>query len=97
MFSSALQWLTEHHAALIGGFMIVLWLLWSLFSETRYRHGFWVAFLLPLSPLLFPILWLIYQGVKYGSLGYFMLRGRRAEHAEFMRQFEIRSGVFLLF
>lgn len=41
--------------------------------------------------------WLIYRGVKYGSLGYFMLRGRRAEHAEFMRQFEIRSGVFLLF
>lgn len=81
----------------MGGLMLMLWLLWSLFSETRNRHGFWVAFLLPLSPLLLPILWLIHRGVKYGSLGYFILRGRRAEHAEFMRQFEIRSGVFLHF
>jgi hypothetical protein len=76
---------------------MVLWLGWALFSETRHNHGFWVAFMLPLSPIIIPLLWLVFITVKYVSLLVFLLRGRRDEHEEFMRKFKNRSGVFILF
>jgi hypothetical protein len=76
---------------------VMLWLCWALFSETRHNHGFWVALLLPLSPVIIPLLWLIYLLVKYSTWLVFLLRGRRAEHQEFMRKFRVWYGVFMLF
>ena len=35
--------------------LIALWVLWTLFSDTSHQHGKWVAFLIP----LFPIIWLL--------------------------------------
>jgi len=80
--------------ALVG---IVLWLGWAFFSETRHNHGFRVAFLLPLSPVIIPLLWLVFILVKYSTYPVFVLRGKKDAHEEFMRQLKIRSGVFMLF
>lgn len=75
----------------------ILWVVWALFSETRHNHGLLVAFLMPLTPILIPLLLIVYVVVKYASYLVFLLLGRRSEHDEFMRKFKIRSGVFLLF
>jgi len=75
----------------------LVWLAWVLFSETRRNHGFWVAFLLPLAPVIFPILWITYVLIKYLSLLAFIVLGQKKEHEDFMRTLRIRSGVFLLF
>jgi hypothetical protein len=73
------------------------WLAWACFSETRHNHGFWVALLLPLAPVIVPLLWVMYQAIRGVSYAVFALRGRRDEHAGFMHRLKLRSGVFTLF
>jgi hypothetical protein len=75
----------------------VLWLAWALCSETRHNHGFWVAFLMPLAPVIIPFLWILYVSIKYSSYLGFLLLGRREDHREFMGKVRVRSGVFLFF
>jgi di/tricarboxylate transporter len=90
--------MSETTAIMVGAAVAgALWLAWALFSDTRRNHGFWVAFLLPLAPVIFPLLWLIYIVIKYPSYLAFVALGRREEHEEFMREVRRRSGVFLLF
>lgn len=76
--------------------IVAVWLGWSLLSETRHNHGFWVAVLLPLWLCLLPVLWVIFMVITFLSFAMFVLIGRKSEHPEFMRQLRVRSGVFLL-
>ncbi|MCB1746921.1 MAG: hypothetical protein KDK06_07080 [Gammaproteobacteria bacterium] len=85
----------EH--VVFGGLAVIAWVAWALCSETRHNHGVWVALLLPLLPLLVPLLWLVYGLIVAVTYVAFAARGRRDEHAEFMREFRARSGVFTLF
>ena len=87
----------ENIATIAGALVGIVWLGWAFFSETRHNHGFWVAFLLPLSPVIIPLLWLVFILVKYSTYPVFVLRGKKDAHEEFMRQLKIRSGVFMLF
>jgi len=75
----------------------VIWLAWSFLSETRHNHGFWVAFLMPLAPVIIPLLWVIYIFIKSSSYIAFILLRRREEHEDFMRELRTRSGIFLFF
>ena len=75
----------------------VAWLAWVFLSETRHNHGFWVAFLMPLAPVIIPVLWIVFMLIKYSSCLIFIIHGRREDHDEFMRKLKIRSGVFLFF
>ncbi len=75
----------------------VVWLAWAFLSETRHNHGFWVAFLIPLAPVIIPVLWIIFICIKYSSYLVFIMLGRREDHEEFMRQLKVRSGIFLFF
>lgn len=55
----------ENLIDLIGPIALILfWVLWTFFSETRYNHGIWVAFLLPLAPLYFIIGFFLFQLIK---------------------------------
>jgi hypothetical protein len=88
--------MTETTTIVMGAAIaVVLWLAWAFFSDTRRNHGFWVAFLLPLAPVIIPLLWLTYVLIKYPSYLVFVALGRRGEHEEFMRKVKTRSGVFL--
>ena len=90
--------MTETMTTIIGAVVaVVLWLVWALCSDTRRNHGFWVAFLLPLAPVILPVLWLTYILIKYPSYFVFIALGRQEDHEEFMRKVKIRSGVYLLF
>jgi hypothetical protein len=73
----------------------VVWLAWSMFSDTRHNHGFWVAFLLPLTPVIVPVLWIVYIFIKYSSYLVFVIIGRREDHEEFIRKLKVRTGFFL--
>ncbi|MGE0484489.1 MAG: hypothetical protein AB7Q81_10145 [Gammaproteobacteria bacterium] len=86
---------TQH--LVFAGLAVAAWLAWACFSETRHNHGFWVALLLPLAPVIVPLVWATYQLIRGASYLVFALRGRRDEHAEFMRRLKLRSGVFTLF
>ena len=74
-----------------------VWILWAIFSDTRHNHGFWVALFLPLTPVIIPVLWLVFILTKYSSYLIFITFKRKEDHDEFMRKFKIRSGIFLLF
>lgn len=71
------------------------WLGWTFFSDTRYNHGILIAFLLPLALFIIPVVWFLYIFVKYSTYLVFLVRGRRQDHAEFMRKLRDRLGVFL--
>lgn len=90
--------MTQFPENLIGAIIIAaLWIGWTFCSETRHNHGIWVAFFLPLALILFPLLGLVYLLIKWISGIIFIALGRRDDHAEFMRQLRIRSGVFFWF
>jgi hypothetical protein len=90
--------MTQFPENLIGAIIIaVLWIGCTFCSETRHNHGILIAFLLPLALILFPLLGLVYLLIKWISRVIFIALGRRDDHAEFMRQLQIRSGVFFWF
>ncbi len=85
-------------AGIVGAVVAAaLWLAWAFCSETRHNHGFWVAFLMPLAPVVIPFLWILYIFTKYSSYLGFVLLGRREDHREFMGRLRVRSGIFLFF
>jgi len=85
-------------ASIVGAIVAtVVWLAWAFFSETRHNHGFWVAFLIPLTPAIIPVLWIIFLFIKQSSYLAFIMLRRREDHEEFMRKLKVRSGVFLFF
>lgn len=85
-------------SSIVGAFVAaVVWVAWAFFSETRHNHGFWVAFLLPLTPIIIPVLWFIFLSIKYSSLLAFIVFGRREAHEEFMRKLKVRTGIFIFF
>lgn len=90
--------MTVTTSSIVGAIITaVVWLAWAFLSETRHNHGFWVAFLIPLTPVIIPVLWIIYIFIKYSSYLVFITLGRREDHEEFMRTLKIRSGIFLFF
>lgn len=90
--------MTETTANIVGiAVAAVVWLAWTFLSETRHNHGFWVAFLMPLAPIIIPALWIIFLFIKYSSYLVFVVLQRRENHEEFIRQLKIHFGVFLLF
>jgi hypothetical protein len=59
---------TETTATLLGAVVAaVAWWAWAFFSETRHQHGFWVALLMPLAPVIIPALWIIFISNHYLS------------------------------
>jgi hypothetical protein len=55
---------TETTATLLGAVVAaVAWWAWAFFSETRHQHGFWVALLMPLAPVIIPALWIIFISI----------------------------------
>ena len=90
--------MTDSNASIIGAIIAaVVCIFWAFFSETRHNHGIWVAFLMPLAPIIILVLWIIYIFIKYISYLVFVMGGRRGDHEEFMSNLRVRSGVFLLF
>ncbi|MBF2052443.1 MAG: hypothetical protein IGS03_03140 [Candidatus Sericytochromatia bacterium] len=71
--------------------VLLCWGLFTFFSDTRYRHGRWVAFLLPLFPLLLLGLSLLLARLLIYPL--YCLHGRRADYPA-LRQ-KIRSAFGL--
>ena len=55
----------ENLMDLIAPIMVILfWVFWTFFSETRHNHGILVAFLLPLAPIYFVIGFILFQLIK---------------------------------
>jgi hypothetical protein len=60
--------------------LIILWMLWTFFSDTSCNHGKLVAFLLPLGLILFPVMIVIFYIAKFISFPVFVLLGRKQEY-----------------
>lgn len=86
---------SEKVSLMMTAIMLVLWVLWTLFSPTRYNHGMLIAFLLPLAPIIIPMVWITFKVIQGISFGVFCVLGRKQDHKDFMVDLKRRWGIGL--
>lgn len=65
---------------LFPGLLLACWLLFGMFSMTANNHGRWVAFLVPLTPILFLAAWLLFALARVLIYPFFRLSGNSARY-----------------
>ncbi len=73
--------------------VVLCWGLWTFFSETSYRHGRWVAFLLPLFPLILLALGLSLLLARLIIYPLYCLRGRQTDYPALRQKIRAAFGL----
>jgi len=70
----------------MGFVMILMWIIWTFFSPTRYNHGIAVAFLLPLYPIFYLIAKVLFVLIKMILYPLYALRGKKEQYDQIIEK-----------
>ncbi len=73
---------------------LIGWILWTFFSDTRHNHGIIVAFLIPLAPIIFIAIAIIFYTTKLILWPIYILRGKRKKYESLIEKIRLSLGFF---
>ncbi|MCP4977316.1 MAG: hypothetical protein GY931_14260 [Maribacter sp.] len=65
-------------------FLLLLWYLFGMYSDTANNHGRLIAFTLPLAPLVFIVMYALFGISRIMVYPFFMISGKKEKYNDFI-------------
>jgi len=65
-------------------FLLLLWYLFGMYSDTANNHGRFIAFLLPLMPIVLIVAYTLFAIARIMIYPFFMISGKKEKYNDFI-------------